>query len=340
VLNDSAPNGSVDGGDFVLSAQWYDGDPFNGGAFIADAVDTDAAYTATVTSSSSIPEPSSFVLLAGGMLLMIGWRLRRRRGSFLTRHRTVRVALLALFPFLGGLAQDGAEGPPDATKDAGITREQADDILTELRQIRQLLERQGRPAAPAPMKAVPQTGKLRLDGGFSLGSSDALITIVEFSDYQCPYCRQFESTTFAELRKKYIDTGKVRFVVRDFPLVEAHPYAMQAAEAARCAGDQGKFWPMHDALFGDPSKLEQGGLIDYAESLKLDVSAFRSCLESGKHKLEIQNDMQVFSSLQMNGTPSFLIGKATGEELAGAIVVGAQPFSFFEAKLKEAEATH
>ena len=173
-------------------------------------------------------------------------------------------------------------------------------------------------AAPRQLPAmpqIPQTGKLRLEGGYSLGASDAPLTIVEFTDYQCPYCRQFESTTFAELRKKYIDTGKVRFVVRDFPLVEAHPNAMQAAEAVHCAGDQEKFWPMHDALFSDAGKLEKNGLMDSAESLKLDMGAFRSCLESGKHKLEIQNDQQVASSLQINGTPSFLVGKTIGEEV-------------------------
>jgi protein-disulfide isomerase len=113
---------------------------------------------------------------------------------------------------------------------------------------------------------------------------------------------------------------------------------MPAAEAARCAGDQGKFWPMHDALVSDAGKLGQKGLIDYAEALTLDAGTFRSCLESDKHKTEIQKDIQVAASLQINATPSFLIGKITGDEVAGAIILGAQPFSAFEAKLKEAEA--
>jgi protein-disulfide isomerase len=249
------------------------------------------------------------------------------------------ILTLALFGFSTASAQQGPP-PSDDVKDSGITRQQADEILNELRAIRQLLEKQNRPGpSQLPrMPEVPQTGKLRLEGGYSLGSNDAPVTIVEFTDYQCPYCRQFESTTFTELRKKYIDTGKVRFVVRDFPLVEAHPNAMRAAEAAHCAGDQGQFWPMHDALFSDASKLEKNGLIDSAESLELDMGAFRSCLESGKHKLEIQNDQQVAASLQINGTPSFLVGKAVGEEVSGAIIVGAQPFSVFEAKLKEVEA--
>src|SRR5580704_11010299 len=158
------------------------------------------------------------------------------------------LALLVLFPALTGVAQDRPGATPDSTKDAGITREQGDEILNELRQIRQLLERQSKTQTPAPAPAPPLTGKLRLEGGYSLGSNDAPLTIVEFTDYQCPYCRQFESATLPDIRKKYIDTGKVRFVVRDFPLVTMHPDAMQAAEAAHCAGDQGQFLPMHDAL--------------------------------------------------------------------------------------------
>ncbi len=230
--------------------------------------------------------------------------------------------------------------PSGDVKNSGITREQADDILDELRAIRRLLEKQDRTVRPGqlpPMPQVPQTGRLRLEGGYSLGSIDAPVTIVEFTDYPCPYCRTFESTTLAELRKKYINTGKVRFVVRDFPLAQMHPDATQAAEAAHCAGDQGQFWPMHDALFSDASKLGKNGLIDSAASLKLDMDAFRSCLEGRKHQLEIQKDQQVASSLQINGTPAFLVGKAAGEEVSGAIIVGAQPFSVFEAKLKEAQ---
>jgi protein-disulfide isomerase len=239
-----------------------------------------------------------------------------------------------LFAFTA-MAEDKSSAPQTGAKDdAGITRQQATDILNELRQIRQLLERQSK-SIPGPLTpTVPQTGKLRLDGGFSLGSSDASVAIVEFTDYECQFCRLFENTTFAEIRKKYIDTGKVRFVVRDFPL-NIHSNAMRAAEAAHCANDQGKFWPMHDALFSETSKLDEKGLTGYAETLKLDVGAFRSCIESGKHKQDIQNDMQVATSLQIMATPSFLIGKTTDEDVEGAIIMGAQPLSAFEAKLKE-----
>jgi protein-disulfide isomerase len=254
----------------------------------------------------------------------------------------VRTAAFALALTLFSSSALWAQPDPalsNGGKDSGITRQQADDILNELKSIRQLLEKENRPAGQNQLPpAAPQTGKVRLEGGYTVGSNDAPITIVEFTDYQCPFCQRFQSTTFPEIRQKLIETGKVRFVVRDLPLIELHADAMQAAEAAHCAGDQGQFWPMYDALFSDARKLGENGLIDSAQSLNLDVEAFRSCLESGRHALEIQHDLQVAASLQINGTPSFLIGKATGDEVSGEIIVGAQPFSVFETKLREAEA--
>ena len=229
--------------------------------------------------------------------------------------------------------------PAEADKDCiGITRQQADAILKELTRIRQILEKQGRSGLAEQMPMLPQTRRLSLKGKVSLGSGQAPIAIVEFADFECPYCRQFQSTVFAEIRRRYIDTGKVRFVIRDFPL-STHANAMQAAEAARCAGDQGKYWPMHDALFSEPPKLDQIGLAEHAESLALDVDMFRSCLARGKHKPDIETDMQVAGALEINGTPSFLIGKITGEEVEGSIIVGSQRLSAFDAKLKEMGAT-
>jgi protein-disulfide isomerase len=222
----------------------------------------------------------------------------------------------------------------DSDKDSGITRQQADEILRELKAIRQLLERTPAPSIPS---GTQHTVKLRIEGGFTFGSSDAPVTIVEFTDYQCPYCRQFHNTTFAEIRSKFVDTGKVRYVIRDFPLEDMHPNALRAAEAAHCAGDQGLFLRMHDALFTEATNLGEKGLIDRAASLKLDMVTFKSCLSGGKHRSEIHNEMQLGSTLQIDGTPSFLIGKSEGEEVSGMIVFGAQPFSVFESTIKGAE---
>jgi len=238
------------------------------------------------------------------------------------------MALLVLTVCFPVRAQDG-------NKDATITRQQADAILDELRQIRHLLENQARVASPEPLP--PAKGSLKIDGGYSLGSKDASLTMVEFTDYQCPFCRQFETATFGEIRKKYIDTGKLRFISLNMPL-DMHPNARQAAEAALCAGDQGEFWTMRDALFRAAGKLTKEDLLSYAQGLHLNMSEFGSCLESGKHKADIQKDIQKAASLRMNGTPSFLVGKTTPDGVDGYIIAGAQPFAAFDAKLEEIQA--
>jgi protein-disulfide isomerase len=223
---------------------------------------------------------------------------------------------------------------PLAAQDAGITRQQADQILEELRQIRQLLERQAKAPAPAaPQEPQVIKAKLTLDGGHMMGNKDAPVTIVEFTDYQCPFCQRFHLVTFGEIKKNYIDTGKVRFFSKDMPL-EFHSNAFRAAEAARCAGDQGRFWEMRDVLGSNPSKLSMEDILGYAKDLKLDVNALRACVDSGKHKAAIQKDFQTASTIGINGTPSFVIGKTTPEGVDGEVVVGAMPYGLFDEKLQ------
>src|SRR5262249_17984609 len=117
----------------------------------------------------------------------------------------------------------------------------------------------------------------------ALGQADAPVTLVEFSDYQCPYCRMFFSDTFPTLRREYIDTGKVRYVFRDYPLAQMHPQARKAAEAAHCAGEQGKYWEMHDLLFQNQQALALPQLSEYARNLGLDGASFDACLQSEKY---------------------------------------------------------
>ena len=192
------------------------------------------------------------------------------------------------------------------------------------------------PSATSGVPVYPTTGRLKLDGEPARGSSSAPLTLVEFTDYECPFCRQFETTTLPEILKRYVDTGKVRLVIHDFPL-NIHANAMPAAEAAHCAGDQGKFWLMHDALFSEPAKMGLADLIDHAGALKLDIGIFKTCLESGKDRADITKQMKTASDLRIMATPSFLIGRTVGDVVDGSIITGAQPLSVFEAKLKEAE---
>jgi protein-disulfide isomerase len=241
-----------------------------------------------------------------------------------------RYARLAALP-LAFLLPLGAQ---DAKKDEGITRQQADEILKELRQIRQLLEKQ---QAKAPQAAEePIRAKLSLEGFVMLGSKDAPLTVVEFTDYQCPFCRQFHVTSFPELKKSYIDTGKVRFYSRDLPL-DFHPNAMRAAQAARCASDQGQFWKLRDAMSANPDKLDLNSLVAFATDLKMNGIVFRACVESEKYKTAVQTDVMEAMKIGANGTPTFVIGKSTATGVDGELVIGALPYAMFDQKLKGLE---
>jgi protein-disulfide isomerase len=224
-------------------------------------------------------------------------------------------------------------GAQDASKDEGITRQQADQILNELRQIRQLLERQ-QAQPPRPQAEQITRAKLNLEGFAMLGSKEAPLTIVEFTDYQCPFCQRFHTTAFPDLRKNYIDTGKARFYSRDMPL-DFHPNAMRAAEAARCASEQGQFWKLRDVMGANPNKLDMDSLVADAADLKMDVKAFRACVESEKYKNAVQTDVLEAMKIGASGTPTFVIGKSTPDGVDGELVVGAQPYPVFDQKLQE-----
>jgi protein-disulfide isomerase len=221
-----------------------------------------------------------------------------------------------------------------ANDQTGLTRQQGDEILKELRQIRQLMEKQQ--AKPGqPQEEAPTRAKITdLSGVSMLGSKAAPITIVEYTDYQCPFCQRFHVTAFSELKKAYIDTGKVRFFSKDMPL-DFHPNAMRAAMAARCAGEQGKFWELRDTMGANPNSLDLEHIVGFAADLKMDTNALRACIDSGKYKERVQNDVLEAMKIGANGTPTFIIGKSVGEGVDGELVVGALPFQMFDLKLKD-----
>ena len=229
---------------------------------------------------------------------------------------TVLTTLVLAAP-LGALAQ-------------GITQQQADEMLKELRAIRQALER----VAPPPGPPAPDT-KAALDdvGGPVLGRPDAPITLVEFTDLQCPYCSRFTTTSFEQLKAVYIDTGRMRFVSRDFPL-EFHPQALPAAKAARCAGEQGRFWEMRLTLVRNASRLAPAFITTTAEGLKLDMKAFAACTASTRFDADIRRDTATALRIGIEGTPSFVLGRTTPKGVDGVLVVGAQSFQTFDAKIK------
>lgn len=177
----------------------------------------------------------------------------------------------------------------------------------------------------------PHRAKVGIAGGVTLGSADAPLTLVEFSDYQCPFCRRFHDQTFSQLKKEYIDTGKVRYVFRDFPLDRIHPHARKAAEAAHCVGDQGKYWEIHDVLFQNQQNLQPDDLKSYAKKLGLDMKAFETCFDEEKYASRVQQNLTDGLKIGVRGTPSFVLGK-TGKDgtVDGLVITGARPFSDFK----------
>ena len=143
---------------------------------------------------------------------------------------------------------------------------------------------------PPPHPSVAVIAKVSTADNPTLGKPDAPITIVEFSDYQCPFCRRFFENTLPALKADYIDIGTVRYVFRDFPLDRIHPQARKAAEAARCAGEQGQYWEMHDQLFQNRA-LRVLQLKGYARNLGLDLTAFEACLDGGTYAAEVDKDV-------------------------------------------------
>jgi protein-disulfide isomerase len=217
---------------------------------------------------------------------------------------------------------------------APMTKDQGDAILKELREIKQLLARpQQQQAQAAPQ--TPQNLTVKGDAIYVLGKSDAPLTLVEFTDYQCPFCGRFETTTFPAIKKNYIDTGKLRLIVRDLPLDGLHPFALKAAQSVHCAGDQGKFWEMKELVFKNQNKLDVDSLAGYAKDLALNGVTFKSCMADGKHLQEIGNQVRYAQSLGITGTPTFILGKTAGDSVEGRVIVGAQPFEAFEAAIDE-----
>jgi len=214
-----------------------------------------------------------------------------------------------------------------------MAQAQSDQILEELRQIRRLLEELVKTSRPTQN---PAANKVRMEVGAApvLGESTAPITIIEFTDYQCPFCQRFHLATFPLLKRDYIDTGKVRFVSRDLPLTEIHRHALRAAQAARCAGDQDKFWALRDQLQRSGEALDLSNLLDYAGALNLDLPTFRTCVENEKYRSAVMNDAVQATGIGVNATPSFLIGKSTPTGVDGELISGAVPYEIFSAKLK------
>jgi len=207
-----------------------------------------------------------------------------------------------------------------------VSQEQLQDAISKLEL--KILEKQlseNQPTNPI---------KISADDDPVIGNRDAQITIIEFSDFQCPFCERFNTQTFPLIFEEYIKHGKVKLVFRDFPIQSIHPNALPASVAAECANEQGKFKEMHDKLFDNQKKWNKQDTINalsifnqYATEIKLEQTKFESCLANGKYIDEIKNDLSEGQSYGVSGTPGFFIGN---EKIGFIELKGAQPFDSFK----------
>jgi len=215
---------------------------------------------------------------------------------------------------------------------------QQQQIISELNDIKQLLAANAG-VRPAPQPPAPPS-KLSTQEQSFRGESGATVAIVEYADFECPYCGQYEHDVYPQLSKDYIQTGKVKYFFRDLPL-PMHPRAMGAARAARCAGEQGKFWEMHDSLFAKQNAIRDVDMPGRAQELGLDTAKFSECLSSDRYTDEINKSAAEAQKLGIGGTPTFFVGKVdpNGDVTNLKTIIGTRPYEAFKSAIDDALAS-
>jgi len=183
-------------------------------------------------------------------------------------------------------------------------------------------------ANPTPSAAVNNPVNINLEGAHIRGDENAPVTMVEWSDFQCPFCGRFYVETEKQLVEEYVNTGKVKLIYKQFPLEQLHPFAKPAALASECAAEQGKFWEYHDKVFENQQSLNGENLKKWAGEIGLNQAQFDSCLDDQKYLDKVNADLAEGSSAGIRGTPGFLID--------GQLISGAQPYSVFKSAIEAA----
>lgn len=265
----------------------------------------------------------------------IGLRANHGWKPMTTGHRVVGITAGAVLFVLGAALPSPAQSPDITTlqTDVANLKKELEVVKRDLQEIKSLLrERAGAPPTEA-RSVVMSIG----DSPFK-GAPDARVTLVEFTDYQCPFCARHQRETVPRLQEAYIKTGKLKYVVRDFPLESIHPAAAKAAEAAHCASEGGKFWEMHERLLANAKALGPDDLVQHAQALGLDSQAFTACLESGKYATRVRQAQAEGERAGVRGTPSFFLGltEPNGEKITAVTTIrGAQPFAKFQEAIEK-----
>jgi protein-disulfide isomerase len=223
-------------------------------------------------------------------------------------------------------------GKSTAVSGAVISGNQADVILKELRDLRTIVQKLPAQAATPVAPEKPLRVTLPLGGSPVLGAATAPLVLVEFTDYQCSFCKRAHDQLIPELKRKYVETGKLRFVSRNLPL-HFHPNAEPAAIAALCAGSQNQYWAMRDKLFAVSTNLTRASFLQAASELGLNTESFSACLDGTNFARQIIRDKTDAEAAGITGTPTFVLGRQSGEKVTGLLIVGSRPLAQFEAEI-------
>jgi protein-disulfide isomerase len=249
--------------------------------------------------------------------------------------------MLTRLALVGFVALFSLSGPPSQRDEIAALRKKVETLKAQqaamqrdLAAIKQFLQQLLAQNTPAPGEALLDK-TVSVAGLPAKGAPTAPLTIVEVSDYHCPFCRRHRQQTQPRLEADYVATGKVRYTFIDFPIEQLHPGAFRAHEAANCAGDQGKYWEMNARLFEEPTR-EDARLVEQAQRIGLDAGVFRACLDAGKYATPVRASVARMADLGIASTPTFLIGRtpARDEPLKILKVIeGAMPYEEFQKTL-------
>ncbi len=218
-----------------------------------------------------------------------------------------------------------------STSQQAAVQKEVDDLRIEVKALRSELDQLKQTLRDLTTPRIPT---FDITGAPAMGAEGAKLVLIEFSDYQCPFCMEYFTNTYRRVIADYVKTGKMKYVVRDFPGESIHPNALQAAEAARCAVEQGKFWTMHDNLFTNQKSLGSTGIFDSASAAGLEMTKFQVCIDSNKYAALIRKDEDETAKLGVKGTPAFFLGtpdpaNPSKIKLAKALI-GSQPWTAFQ----------
>jgi protein-disulfide isomerase len=247
--------------------------------------------------------------------------------------------LFGLSPCALGQQADSSQDMKTVLSQLQSLKTNIEAMRNDIQQIKAGLSQQ---PSPTPLAVEVATNiVLDIKGRMFRGQEGAKVTMVEFSDYQCPFCRNFESNTFPRIEREYIDAGKLKYYSLNFPL-KGHQNAEIAARAALCANDQGKFWEMHDSLFSGHS-LTRDSLIKMSQELRMDDAGFQECLDMGGYTDEVQRDFTDGVKAGVHGIPCFFLGFTNPKDNKMQVlrlVSGARPFDQFKEVLDELLSSH